>query len=169
MSNEGYQKSQPVRTVEAIGAGWATLITVLAGSALLADNELVKWVLFVLSVGLAVFKAVMAVLLPQATVPYQDAVAYINQNGDPVAGPASPLPNGTPVVTKTEPIQTSNPADVSFEEITPDPEPETSKTVYDYSTLSYNEIRSEAKGRGLPAGGTKAQLLDRLRQDDEKV
>ena len=39
---------------------------------------------------------------------------------------------------------------------------EASETAVDYSVLSYNELRSLCKKKGLSAGGKKVELLERL-------
>ena len=37
----------------------------------------------------------------------------------------------------------------------------------DYDGLKADELRAELEGRGLPTSGTKAELVERLRADDE--
>lgn len=50
--------------------------------------------------------------------------------------------------------------------VSPQPKPErkrsSSEPVHDYSSWRINDLRAEAAAHGLPAGGTKADLVARL-------
>lgn len=90
-----YKKSQPVVMLGAVIAALSFMIDSL--QALFKDNPTIVLVLSVVGIvvaGLAIFKDQW---LKEQVVPFKDTATYIDQNGNMVAGPASPLPDGTPV------------------------------------------------------------------------
>lgn len=90
------QKAQPVRNTQVILTVIGALVTILSGVNW-ADNPSWQSILnTVISGGLTVATTYLAKYLPTQVVPLEDASVYVDENGQSVAGPASPLPNGTP-------------------------------------------------------------------------
>lgn len=85
-------KSRPVLITFSILAG----LQVLTGGAVLTDVIGEKFAGFFILVVSAV-QVGMTFYVQNLTVPYRDAVAFVDGQGDVVAGPAAPLTNGTPV------------------------------------------------------------------------
>jgi len=93
-----YKKSQPVVVLGAVIAALTFIIDSL--QALFKDNPTIVLILSVVGIvvaGLAIFKDQF---LKMRVVPVEDTATYIDQKGQLVAGPASPLPDGTPVFDK---------------------------------------------------------------------
>lgn len=102
------QKAQPVRAVQAIIAGASVIITAL-GAINWAQSPSWTAVLVTLLPALsAAYAAYQAVMLPQKVVPLEDTAVYVDEHGKSVAGPASPLTNGTPA--KSVPSAPESPA-----------------------------------------------------------
>lgn len=93
------KKSRPIIVLGAVIAGLTFIIDSLQG--LFKDNPQMVLILSVIGItvtGVSVFKDRY---VEGQTVPVKDAVVYINERGEPVAGPASPLPTGSPVDATT--------------------------------------------------------------------
>tara|TARA_R100000008_G_scaffold2922_1_gene2189 strand:+ start:1345 stop:1782 length:438 start_codon:yes stop_codon:yes gene_type:complete len=78
----------------------------------------------------------------------------------------APTPKATPVVVKEEPPVLEQEVDVFDPEagkVTEDPFPD---NITDYESMTYNDLRSLCKERGLDATGTKVELIARLQADD---
>ena len=78
----------------------------------------------------------------------------------------APTPKATPVVVKEEPPVLEQEVDVFDPEAgkgTEDPFPD---NITDYESMTYNDLRSLCKERGLDATGTKVELIARLQADD---
>ena len=78
----------------------------------------------------------------------------------------APTPKATPVVVKEEPPVLEQEVDVFDPEAakpTEDPFPD---NITDYESMTYNDLRSLCKERGLDATGTKVELIARLQAND---
>lgn len=109
-----YTKPQPVVVYGAVIAALTSLIGTL--TALFADNPTVVVILGVASAVVGALAVLKDQIVKGMVVPVQDAVVYVNQDGNPVAGPASDLKEGTlvqPEITASAPaapVLTSDPA-----------------------------------------------------------
>lgn len=83
----------------------AALQVLTAGSAL--TDVVGKDVAGLLILAIAAVQVGMTFYVQNSVVPGEDAVAYINQEGVAVAGPAAGLTNGTAVVVQQAPVDTS--------------------------------------------------------------
>lgn len=86
-------KSRPVLIINSILAG----LQVLAGGTALADVGVPTETVGLFVVGVAAVQVGVNFYVQGQVVPVQDAVAYVNQAGVAVAGPAAGVTNGTPV------------------------------------------------------------------------
>ena len=78
----------------------------------------------------------------------------------------APTPKESPVVVEETPPVLEQEVDVFDPEagkVTEDPFPE---NITDYESMTYNDLRSLCKERGLDATGTKVELIARLQADD---
>lgn len=85
-------KSRPVLITFSILAA----LQVLTGGSVLADllgKDIASFIILLI----AAVQVGMTFFVQNQTVPVRDSVAYINENGDAVAGPAAGLTNGTAV------------------------------------------------------------------------
>lgn len=99
-NQSGYTKPQPVVMLGAIIAGLTATLSAL--TIIFKDNPTVVLVLGVVGAvvtGLTIFKDQY---VKAQVVPYTDTATYVNQDGELVAGPASPLPAGKPVSTESQ-------------------------------------------------------------------
>lgn len=85
-------KSRPVLITFSILAGLQILANAGGLSEILGPKPF-----FLLGILVAAVQVGMTFFVQNATVPVSDTVAYVNQNGESVAGPAAGLTNGTPV------------------------------------------------------------------------
>lgn len=94
-----YPKPQPVRNVQRIVMAANAVVTALAGVTLISGQVWVAWVIAVWGLFMVGYNAYQSDALPQRVVPLEDTAAYINEAGTVVAGPASPITNGSRVDT----------------------------------------------------------------------
>ena len=92
---EPYTKPQPVVVYGAVIAALTSLVGTL--TALFADNATVVLILGVVSAVIGALAVAKDQIVKGLVVPVKDAVVYVNQDGENVAGPASPLKEGTVV------------------------------------------------------------------------
>lgn len=90
-----YTKPQPVVILGLV----ITFLVALVSGLLLTfkDNPTVVLVLGIVSVVITALNAVKDQYLKSLVTPYSDTATYIDQTGQLVAGPASPLPIGTAI------------------------------------------------------------------------
>lgn len=94
-------KAQPVRNVQGIIAAALVIVTAL-GAISWADNPDWSTVAATLLPALgAAYAAYQAKALPEKVVPIEDTAVYVDADGNSVAGPASPLPDGVPAESAT--------------------------------------------------------------------
>lgn len=93
------QKAQPVRNVQAYIAAAMIVITALGGISWATHPDWSTILATLLPALGAAYAAYQAKALPEKVVPVEDTAVYVDQDGNSVAGPASPLPNGTPAVS----------------------------------------------------------------------
>jgi hypothetical protein len=106
-----YTKPQPVVIYGAVIAALTSLVGTL--TALFADNSTIVLVLGIVSAVIGALAVAKDQIVKGLVVPASDAVVYVNQDGQTVAGPASELKDGTlvaPVVTPAD--DTPKPSDV---------------------------------------------------------
>ena len=90
-----YTKPQPVVIYGAVIAALTSLIGTL--TALFAENATVVLILGIASAVVGALSVLKDQIVKGLVVPASDAVVYVNQDGEKVAGPASPLKEGTVV------------------------------------------------------------------------
>lgn len=73
---------------------------------------------------------------------------------------------GPPRDAEPEPVEAAAPGGVLPEGWTSDPGPAADSAVPDYGSMTQAALRDEAKSRGLPVGGSKADLAARLAEHD---
>lgn len=95
-------KSRPVLITFSILAG----LQILTGAAALGD-VIGPQAFGLLGVGVAAVQVGMTFYVQNQTVPVQDAVAYINKDGQSVAGPAAGVTTGQPVDVQPVPPNTA--------------------------------------------------------------
>lgn len=104
----GYQKSRPVVLLGAIIAGMTFMINSL--QALFKDNPTIVLVLSIIGIVVSGVAIIKDQFVQSQVVPLKDTVAYVDQQGQPVAGPASSLADGTPVTSDTAVVEGPPPA-----------------------------------------------------------
>lgn len=82
-------KPQPVLVAASLLAALTAVVGGLAG--LGVDNKIVA----IVTVLLAALNVAVGVYVKGEVVPFDDTATYVNTAGELVAGPASPLPDGT--------------------------------------------------------------------------
>lgn len=96
-NQSGYTKPQPVVLLGAIIAGLTATLSAL--TIIFKDNPTVILVLGVLGAVVTGVTIAKDQFVKGQVVPYTDTAQYINEQGELVAGPASPLPTGTDLVS----------------------------------------------------------------------
>lgn len=90
---ESYTKPQPVVFLGSIIAGITATLSAL--TLIFKDNPTVILVLGIVGAIVTGVTIAKDQYVKSVVVPYVDTAQYINENGEVVAGPASPLPTGT--------------------------------------------------------------------------